>query len=96
MKIELLPNYFLNKNGTFNIDDAIIFTFKKAKVTPIASASILVTTASTIIVLKLTLSSNSRFSLESTSILIPIDTRIINAKKELILLRILFTEKPNK
>ena len=30
MKIELLPNYFLNKNGTFNIDDAIMLSGKIA------------------------------------------------------------------
>lgn len=32
MKIELLPNYFLNKNGTFNIDDAIMLSGKIAGV----------------------------------------------------------------
>ena len=32
MKIELLPNYFLNKDGTFNIDDAILLSGKIAGV----------------------------------------------------------------
>lgn len=32
MKIELLPNYFLNKNGTFNIDDAIMLSGRIAGV----------------------------------------------------------------
>lgn len=32
MKIELLPNYFLNKDGTFNIDDAIMLSGKIAGV----------------------------------------------------------------
>ena len=32
MKIELLPNYFLDKDGTFNIDDAILLSGKIAGV----------------------------------------------------------------
>lgn len=32
MKIDILPNYFLNENGTFNIDDAIMLSGKIAGV----------------------------------------------------------------